>query len=55
MKLDKFHVQDLHARPIGHGNAIAGRDKRICRVLIDLADATGRQKYRVGCERLHET
>ena len=46
MELDEFHICDLRARPVGHGDAGAAGDIRIARVQIDLPGAAAGDRRR---------
>src|SRR5438094_98492 len=50
MKLEELHVADRGSGAIGHGNAVSGRDLRICSVAIDLAGAAARQQHCRGSD-----
>src|SRR5262245_13152714 len=43
MELDEFHVGHFCSREIRHRHSVTGRDRRISRVLIELASPTGTQ------------
>ena len=52
MELDHLHVAHFGAGAIGHRDAIAGRDIRIRRELIDLAGPAGGEDDGIGGNRL---
>ena len=53
MKLDKFHVRDLHACAPRHRHAVSRRDVWIRRVQIDFAATASRQHDAIGPDRFH--
>src|SRR5215469_4595551 len=52
MELKKFHVADGCASSVCHGDSIAGRNRRICRVGIHLSSASGSEKHSLGAHCL---
>ena len=53
MKLDEFHVGDNRAGAPCHRDAIAGRDRRVGRVEINLAATPGGEDQPVGADGFH--
>src|ERR1700753_3003033 len=53
MELNEFHVGDLRAGAIGHGDAVTGGDVGIGGVEIDLAAAAGGKEDGAGGEGLN--
>ena len=51
MKLHELEVRDARAGAIRHRHAVAGRDRGIGRVAIDLTGAAGRQQHDAGARR----
>ena len=48
MKLVKLHVRDLGSRAIRHRDSVAGRDRRVRRVAIDLTRAAAGEQHGFG-------
>ena len=53
MKLDELHVGDDRAGAPGHRHAVAGRDRGVGRVEINLAAAAGGEDETIGANRFH--
>lgn len=51
MKLNEFHILDIGAGPVGHRDAVAGRNVRIRRITVQLAGSARAQNRRLAADQ----
>ena len=53
MELNELHVRNHRAGPPGHRHSVAGRDRGIRRVKINLSAPAGGEEEAIGPDRFH--